>query len=60
MIHPEEASERRDQGLLLYELDRLHEARTALEGYLHLAPQAADREAIESRLLTIGLMLGPA
>lgn len=60
LLHPEDANERRDQGLLLYELDRLHDARAALEEYLLLAPDAADREAIESRLLTIGLLLGPA
>lgn len=60
MLHPEDAGERRDQGLLLYELDRLREAREALRDYLSRAADAADREAVEARLLTIGLMLDTA
>ncbi len=57
LLHPGDAGERRDEGLLLYERNRLAEARTALRDYLERDPDAADREAIEARLLAIGLML---
>lgn len=47
VIHPEDAEERRDRGLLLYRLQRYGPAFDALRDYLAARPEAPDRDSIE-------------
>jgi regulator of sirC expression with transglutaminase-like and TPR domain len=47
VIHPEDAEEGRDRGLLLYRLQRYGPAFDALRAYLQARPEAPDRESIE-------------
>jgi regulator of sirC expression with transglutaminase-like and TPR domain len=56
LLHPDDAPERRDLGLLLYRLDRYREAEQALEEYLRLRPEARDRALIEQRLAALAMM----
>lgn len=58
-LHPEDAAEVRDHGLLLYRLDRYREAQESLTAYLAMRPDAVDRAYVESRLSALDLMLGP-
>ncbi|MFN5855239.1 MAG: SirB1 family protein [Pseudanabaenaceae cyanobacterium] len=51
MLNPNLALQRRDHGLLCYQLERYSEARMDLENYLELMPQASDLPII-SQLLT--------
>ncbi len=57
LLHPNDAPELRDRGLLLYRLDRYRDARTSLESYLRARPDAMDREVIEQHLSALGMML---
>lgn len=60
LLHPNDAPELRDRGLLLYRLDRYRDARTSLEGYLRARHDALDRETIEQHLAALDIMLaGP-
>lgn len=56
LLHPDDVLERRDQGLLLYRLDRYREAQEALEDYLRRRPDAMDREVVEAHLTTLAMM----
>ncbi len=60
LLHPNDASEVRDHGLLLYRMDRYREARESLEGYLRARPDALDREVIERHLAALAMMLASA
>ena len=57
LLHPGDAPELRDRGLLLYRLDRYREARGALREYLDVRPQALDREVIERHLAALDMIL---
>ncbi|NJN31156.1 MAG: tetratricopeptide repeat protein [Synechococcales cyanobacterium RM1_1_8] len=50
VLRPDAPQERRDRGLVLYELERWPEAQASLEQYLHSLPQAEDRSVIEQLL----------
>ena len=53
LIHPEDAEEVRDRGLLLFRLQRYGAAYQALSAYLEARPEASDRETIERHTLTL-------
>jgi regulator of sirC expression with transglutaminase-like and TPR domain len=53
LIHPEDADEVRDRGLLLLRLMRYPEALAALRAYLAARPDATDRERIEMHVADI-------
>jgi regulator of sirC expression with transglutaminase-like and TPR domain len=53
LIHPEDADEVRDRGLLLLRLMRYPEALAALRAYLAARPDATDRERIELHVADI-------
>jgi regulator of sirC expression with transglutaminase-like and TPR domain len=53
LIHPEDADEVRDRGLLLLRLMRYPEALAALRSYLAARPDATDRERIEMHVADI-------
>lgn len=57
LLHPNDAPELRDRGLLLYRLDRYRDARSMLEAYLRARPDALDREVIERHLAAISMMV---
>ena len=57
LLHPDDASESRDRGLLLYRLDRYRDARSMLEAYLRARPDALDRGVIERHLSALEMML---
>ena len=50
LLHPDDAEEVRDRGLLLYRLRRYVPALRALEHYLAARPEAPDRESLEVHL----------
>ncbi len=60
LLHPNDTSEVRDRGLLLYRMDRYRDAREALAGYLQARPDALDREVIERHLAALAMMLASA
>jgi regulator of sirC expression with transglutaminase-like and TPR domain len=47
LLHPEDAEEIRDRGLLLYRLRRWNPALESLNAYLEARPEASDRESVE-------------
>ncbi len=53
ILHPQEASEIRDRGLLSCQLRRYAEAIADLERYLRLAPEANDSATIREHLCTL-------
>ncbi len=53
VLHPEDAGQRRDRGLLLHRLGRYGEALEALRDYLASAPAALDREDVERRVVAL-------
>lgn len=53
MLNPDLALQRRDHGLLCYQLQRYGEARIDLENYLELLPQASDLPIIQQLLTEI-------
>ena len=57
LLHPDDAVERRDRGLLHYKLDHYRPARADLRAYLKLRPDALDREVIDRHLSAIEMML---
>ncbi len=57
LLHPNDAPELRDRGLLLYRLDRYRDARSMFEAYLRARPDALDREVIERHLSAISMMV---
>jgi regulator of sirC expression with transglutaminase-like and TPR domain len=57
LIHPEDAEEIRDRGLLLYRLQRFGPAYEALGAYLQARPEAADRADIERHVATLRRLL---
>lgn len=57
LLHPEDAIEVRDRGLLLYQLDQYREAVRSLERYLSMRPQADDRGEMERHLAALNMML---
>ncbi len=57
LIHPEDAEEVRDRGLLLFRLRRFGPALEALQAYLRARPEAADRAAIEQHIERLRHML---
>jgi regulator of sirC expression with transglutaminase-like and TPR domain len=57
LLHPNDAPELRDRGLLLYRLDRYRDARSMLEAYLRARPDALDREVIERHMAAISMMV---
>ena len=50
VLAPDDPGERRDRGMLLAQLGRLHEAIADAQAYLSLAPQAPDAEAVREQL----------
>jgi len=50
LLAPHSLEERRDRGLLLGQLGRLHEAVAETQSYLSLAPEAADAAAVREQL----------
>jgi regulator of sirC expression with transglutaminase-like and TPR domain len=50
LIFPDAIQERRDRGLLYYQLERFTEARADLQAYLEAKPQAFDRAPIAALL----------
>jgi regulator of sirC expression with transglutaminase-like and TPR domain len=50
LLAPYDLEERRDRGVLLAQLDRLPEAIADTRGYLNLAPNAPDAEAVREQL----------
>ena len=57
LLHPDDATEVRDHGLLLYRMDRYREAHASLESYLRARSDALDREVIERHLAALDMML---
>jgi len=53
ILHPHEASEIRDRGLLACQLRRYAEAMSDLERYLRLAPEANDSATIREHLCAL-------
>jgi regulator of sirC expression with transglutaminase-like and TPR domain len=53
LIHPEDADEIRDRGLLLFRLQRFGLAIDALTTYLETRPEASDKETIEEHVETL-------
>jgi regulator of sirC expression with transglutaminase-like and TPR domain len=47
LLHPEDAEEVRDRGLLLYRLRRWNAALESLNAYVEARPKASDRESVE-------------
>lgn len=50
LVAPQELGERRDRGLILGQLDRLHEAVAETQTYLNLMPQAPDADQVREQL----------
>lgn len=57
LIHPEDAEEVRDRGLLLYRLQRFGPAYESLATYLKARPEAPDRADIERHVATLRRLL---
>jgi regulator of sirC expression with transglutaminase-like and TPR domain len=53
LIHPEDADQVRDRGLLLYRLRRYQQALDGLRAYLAARPDANDRETVEHHLVSL-------
>jgi len=53
LIAPENGSEIRDRGLLLFRLDRWEPALECLTRYLERSPDAEDRDTIREHVLTL-------
>lgn len=53
LLVPGAASERRDRGVLLSQLDRLPEAIEEIQAYLNLSPQASDLDQMREQLHSI-------
>ena len=50
LLTPHDLGERRDRGMLLAQLDRLHEAVAETQSYLNLLPDAPDADAVREQL----------
>ena len=50
LLAPEDLDERRDRGMLLAQLERLHEAVAETQTYLNLSPNAPDADAVREQL----------
>ncbi|HWS87430.1 MAG TPA: tetratricopeptide repeat protein [Pyrinomonadaceae bacterium] len=50
LLTPSDLDERRDRGMLLAQLNRLHEAVADTQTYLNLSPNAPDAEAVREQL----------
>jgi regulator of sirC expression with transglutaminase-like and TPR domain len=50
LLAPSDLDERRDRGMLLAQLGRLHEAIADTKAYLNLSPDASDAEAVREQL----------
>ena len=50
LLAPSDLDERRDRGMLLAQLGRLHEAVADTQTYLNLSPDAADADAVREQL----------
>lgn len=57
LLAPHSVEERRDRGLLLAQLGRLHEAVSEIRSYLNLTPTAHDAEEVREQLKRITLRL---
>jgi regulator of sirC expression with transglutaminase-like and TPR domain len=57
VLHPEDADQVRDRGLLLFRLGRYGPALDCLRSYLASAPGAPDRETIEHHVATLRQLL---
>ena len=57
VLRPETPLELRDQGLMLYRMDRYRPALQSLEAYLRVWYDAPDRAAMERHILAIRMML---
>ena len=57
LLHPDDAVEHRDRGMLHYKLDQYRPARADLRAYLKLRPDALDKEVIDRHLSAIEMML---
>lgn len=57
LVSPGDAEERRDRGMLLAQLGRLHEAAEDLEAYLARAPAAPDAEQVGEQLKKVKIRL---
>jgi len=57
LIHPEDADETRDRGLLLFRLHRYGPALDALTSYLEARPAAPDRETMEEHIAALRVLL---
>lgn len=57
LVAPHAVSERRDRGLLLAQLDRLHEAAADVQAYLRLNENAPDAESVREHLKKIQMRL---
>lgn len=50
LLTPQDIEERRDRGMLLAQLGRLHEAIAETQHYLNLAPEAPDADSVREQL----------
>jgi regulator of sirC expression with transglutaminase-like and TPR domain len=57
LLAPHSLEERRDRGLLLAQLGRLHEAVVETQSYLNLAPEAEDAPAVREQLTKMRMRL---
>jgi regulator of sirC expression with transglutaminase-like and TPR domain len=57
LLAPHSLEERRDRGLLLAQLGRLHEAVLEIQSYLNLAPEAQDAATIREQLNKLRMRL---
>ncbi len=57
VLHPDDAGEVRDRGLLLFRLSRWPEALAALQDYLRRTPEAPDRAEVERHITHLRQLL---
>jgi len=57
LVTPHDLEERRDRGMLLAQLNRLHEAVKETQSYLNLAPEAPDAESVREQLKKMQIRL---
>jgi regulator of sirC expression with transglutaminase-like and TPR domain len=57
LLAPHSLEERRDRGLILAQLDRLHEAVLEIQSYLNLAPEAQDASTVREQLNKLRMRL---
>ena len=57
LIHPDDLDEARDRGLLLFRLQRFGPALDALNRYLEVRPNAADRDSIAQHVVSLRQLL---